>query len=400
MTVASEKGTGTGGSIWNGGKSSYPGVPYSILNFNDRYDCQSNDMNIHDYGNTDEVRNCRLECLTDLKQGTEPVQNKIVDYLNHMIAIGVAGFRIDAAKHMWPNNLLAIYQRLECLNTSYFQDSLKPYIFQEVIDMGGEPISALDYTSIGHVTNFIFGVKLAEVFRRQNPARHLLNWGESWNMPQSDKVVVFIDNHDNQRGHGAGGQDFSGTVLTHQEPKRYKMASAFMLAHPYGFARVMTHAFPFNTIDSDDGPPHNDDMSTRDLEWDPNDFSCNNGWVCEHRWRQIYNMVAFRNVVSGSYINNWWHHNDYQIAFSRGNKGFIAINADTVDLEGNFKTGLPQGIYCDVISGSYDGRECTGKEVHVNEYGFANFIISSNSDDPMMAIHIGAKIGSDRKVTT
>jgi alpha-amylase len=29
------------------------------------------------------------------------------------------------------------------------------------------------------------------------------------------------------------------------------------------------------------------------------DGICGNGWVCEHRWGQIFNMVEFRNVVAG-----------------------------------------------------------------------------------------------------
>jgi len=43
--------------------------------------------------------------------------------------------------------------------------------------------------------------------------------------------------------------------------------------------------------------------------------------VCEHRWRQVYNMVAFRNVVAGQPLQHWQAPGDFQIAFSRGNKG-------------------------------------------------------------------------------
>ena len=32
----------------------------------------------------------------------------------------------------------------------------------------------------------------------------------------------------------------AGGVLTHDDARRYKMATAFMLAHPYGFTRVMS----------------------------------------------------------------------------------------------------------------------------------------------------------------
>lgn len=51
------------------------------------------------------VRNCRLVGLIDLNQGKEYVRDKISEYMNHLIDLGVAGFRIDAAKHMWPADL-------------------------------------------------------------------------------------------------------------------------------------------------------------------------------------------------------------------------------------------------------------------------------------------------------
>lgn len=100
-------------------------------------------------------------------------------------------------------------------------------------------------------------------------------------------------------------------------------------------------------------------------------------------------MVKFRNVVHGTNILNWWSNGYYQIAFSRGNKGFIVINADVPDLNLELQTGLLTGTYCDVISGEYDGETCTGTTVIVNHAGFAHFHIRSRSDDPMMAIHIG-----------
>lgn len=52
-----------------------------------------------------QVRNCKLSGLNDLHQGSENVREKIVEYLNKLISWGVAGFRVDAAKHMWPGDL-------------------------------------------------------------------------------------------------------------------------------------------------------------------------------------------------------------------------------------------------------------------------------------------------------
>lgn len=100
-------------------------------------------------------------------------------------------------------------------------------------------------------------------------------------------------------------------------------------------------------------------------------------------------MVAFRNVVMGTPLSNWWDDGDYAIAFSRGNKGFIIINAGTSDINVNLPTGLTQGSYCDVISGDYENGKCTGNVVHVGGDGHAHFHISHNSEDPVVAIHIG-----------
>ncbi|KAL3892174.1 hypothetical protein ACJMK2_004408 [Sinanodonta woodiana] len=400
MTGSGGSGQGTGGSQWDGNSLSFPGVPFSSWDFNDASTCSTSDLNIHNYQNVQEVRNCRLVSLLDLKLSKDYVRTKVVEYLNYLIDIGVAGFRFDAAKHMWPADLYAITGQLKSLNTNYFPSGSKPFIYQEVIDMGNEPIKMSEYFGTGRVTNFVYGAKLSPVFRNQDQAKWLVNWGEGWGMPFSNDVIVFIDNHDNQRGHGAGG-----AVLTFRDSRRYKMATAFMLAHPYGFTRVMSsYYWDVNYVNGNDandwiGPPTNGDMSIKDV-FINSDLSCGNGWICEHRWRQIYNMVAFRNVVFGTSLVNWWDNGNYQIAFSRGNKGFIVFNLESYNLNTRLQTGLPAGQYCDVISGNYENGSCTGSSVTVNSDGTANFFIPTSAEDPMIAIHIGAKVGEPKKVTT
>ena len=49
-------------------------------------------------------------------------------------------------------------------------------------------------------------------------------------------VAVFVDNHDQQRCHGAGGQ----LILTFFEPYQYKQAVIFTMAWPYGTTRIMS----------------------------------------------------------------------------------------------------------------------------------------------------------------
>lgn len=206
MTGGGESGRGTGGTSFNPGSLQFPGVPFGPTDFNGGGQCQTGDGSIHNYGSANEVRNCRLVGLLDLMLGKDYVRQKVAGYMNHLISIGVGGFRVDAAKHMWPADLTNIFGRLSNLNTAYFPSGTRPFIFQEVIDMGGEAIGMSEYSGIGRVTNFIYGIKLAQVFRNQNQAKYLRNWGEQWGMPSTSDSVVFIDNHDNQRGHGGGGE--------------------------------------------------------------------------------------------------------------------------------------------------------------------------------------------------
>lgn len=199
-------GTGTAGSKFDGNACSYPAVPFGSNDCNGKDMCHSSNGEIGNYNDPEEVRNCELVGLSDLRLGADYVRGKIADYLNRLIDIGVAGFRVDAAKHMWPGDLENIFYRLNDLKSDTFGSGNRPFIFQEVIDMGGEAIKMSEYFNTGRVTNFIYGVKLADIFlRNSNAAKWLATWGEDWDMPNTYDVVVFLSNHDNQRGHGGGG---------------------------------------------------------------------------------------------------------------------------------------------------------------------------------------------------
>ena len=86
------------------------------------------------------------------------------------------------------------------------------------------------------------------------------DWGQmndlyvpGWGMGPPDRAFIFVDNHDNQRGHGGGGD-----VVTHKYPEDYTFATAFTLAWDYGFTRVMS-SYYFEDNETSEGPPHNDD---------------------------------------------------------------------------------------------------------------------------------------------
>lgn len=162
-----------------------------------------------------------------------------------------------------------------------------------------------------------------------------------------------------------------------------------MMAWPYAFVQIMS-SYDFNKNIDWTGPPTNGGGDTKDVLI-KSDETCGNGWVCEHRWRQIFSMAQFRNVAGNEQVKNWWDNGSNQIAFSRGNRAFIAINNDAYSMDGTRQTGLPSGTYCDIISGGKVNGQCTGKSIQVNGDGSANLSIK-NDEDPVVAIHIESKL--------
>uniref|UniRef100_A0A8C8J781 Alpha-amylase n=1 Tax=Oncorhynchus tshawytscha TaxID=74940 RepID=A0A8C8J781_ONCTS len=377
----------TCGTYFSAKKMDFPSIPFSGFDFNEGK-CKSASGDIENYNDINQVRDCRLVSLLDLALEKNYVREKVADYMNKLIDMGVAGFRVDASKHMWPGDLTVIYGGLHNLNTRWFNGGSRPFLFQEVIDMGGEAIQTSEYFPLGRVTEFKYGAKIGNVFRKWNGEKlsYTKNWGEGWGFMPDSNALVFIDNHDNQRGHGGGGN----AILTFWDARMYKMAVAYMLAHPYGVARVMS-SFRWNRADDWQGPPSHEDGSTKDVHVNADD-TCGDGWVCEHRWRQITNMATFRNVVNGQPHSNWWDNGDNQVAFGRGNRGFIVFNNDDWLLDVTLNTGMPGGAYCDVISGQRDGERCTGKTINVGGDGRAHFKISNTDEDPMVAIHADSKL--------
>ncbi len=356
--------------------ANYPQVPYSASDFNlDR--CNHNIVNWDDPW---EARMCELLGLDDLRTDSSYVRGKTAEYLNDLISLGVAGFRIDAAKHMYPADLVAIKALLNDRPTAF--GGGEAYIFQEVIQ---SPLSnGSDYLHIGDVTEFGFSNKVGSEFNNGSIA--WLQGLEQGRLP-SDGAVVFTDNHDNQRGHGGGGG-----VITHKNPEVYRLANVFALAYPYGYPKVMSSYYFTN---GDQGPPSDGSGNTRSIyvNGQPDGCSVSGGWVCEHRWPAIASMVAFRNFTNDYfYVTDWWTNGNDQIAFGRGAGGFVVINREGSALNRTFQTSLAPGDYCDILHGglSADGRTCTGATLTVGAGGTLPVSIAAMD---AIAVHIGARPG-------
>ncbi|GAB3012813.1 hypothetical protein GCM10027098_03360 [Bowmanella dokdonensis] len=358
--MAAGSGTGVAGSAY--GNRQYP--VYGPQDFH-----TSCTINPEDYGSDRwRVQNCELVGLPDLNTGSEYVQDTLAAYLNDLGSLGVAGFRLDASKHMSTSDIQAVLSKV----------SGSPLIFQEVIDRGGEAVTAPEYTQNGLVTEFKYSTKLGETFRSGKLA-WLSNFGEAWGFMPSSSAVVFVDNHDNQRGHGGGG-----SVITHEDGRLYDLANVFMLAYPYGYPKVMS-SYDYHG-DTDAGGPSVAVHNNGSLECFGSD------WQCEHRWSYIAGAVDFRNHTTGNWtVTRWWDNGNNQIAFGRGSQGHMAINKESYSMQVSLQTDMAPGTYCNVLKGrlSAEGQSCSSETIQVQSDGSVSLTLAPWD---AMAIHHQARL--------
>jgi alpha-amylase len=369
--AAEESGTGSAGTRFT--KYHYPGL-YQRKDF---HTCR----HPIDYNDRDTVINCELVGLPDLNTGSTYVRDRIVEYLADLVSLKVDGFRVDAAKHIHTNDVNAI---VRSLNSKVDPD---PYIFQEVLDPGYEAVKKSEYYQNGDVIEAEYGRYLGEAFLGINGRNlsQLKTLGESWGLAPSDQSIVFVDNHDKQRGHGGGGN-----YLTYKDGTLYDLANIFMLAFPYGYPMVMS-SYEFSHPDQ--GPPSDAHGQTRSI-YRQGQLTCFREWKCEHRRQAIANMVGFRNYTASIFeLTDWWNSDRNQIAFGRGYKGFVVLNRDAEPLTQRFKTSLPPGTYCNIIQSNLtrNGQACTvaEAEITVNQHGQFTATVEAMG---AIAIYGGAKL--------
>jgi alpha-amylase len=177
--------------------------------------------------------------------------------------------------------------------------------------------------------------------------------------------VVFVDNHDNQRGHGGGGLSFN-----YKAGELYQLANVFMLAWPYGYPKIMS-SYQFDR--DDQGPPSDANGHTTAVYQNGQAEGCQKGWVCEHRWPIIAAMVEFRNKTHGFDLNSWQSNGANRIAFGRGEQGFVAINRQTDLWQTKLQSQLPPGRYCNLLT-----PDCKDT-VEVDGNGHLNIALPANS---------------------
>ena len=329
MTNSPSPGVGSNGTSYT--KYDYPGL-FAPSDFHPG-------CIVNDYGNAANVQDCELLSLPDLNTGLASVRQKIAGYLIMLARLGVAGFRIDAAKHIQQVELDDILAIVDSTMTA--EGRPVPYYFLEVSTGPGEALGPRDFFGEAYrsggaadITEFTF-VGVGDKFRRIG-GQHISQLNpngppgsqfspSAWGLMPSDKAVVFLQNHDTQHQCGFSYRD--GNV--------FRIANVWMLAQPYGFPSVLSSYVFACPAGNSMGPPSDAGGHTNDVTCASSlETAAIGQWVCEHRDPSIRNMVAFRRLVAGTDVNHWWDDGDNAIAFSRGDKGFVAINNEPDSCDG------------------------------------------------------------------
>lgn len=373
MTNFPSPGTGSNGTNYS--KYSYPGL-WTPADFHAP-------CGINDYGIAAQVQDCELFSLPDLRTESASVRRKLADYLISLARMGVAGFRIDAAKHIQQVDLDTI---MDFMNATLVAEARPiPYVFLEVIAGGNEAIDANDYYGVGYgsggaadITEFTF-VGVGDKWRKvggqsisqldpNGPPGAQFSPG-AWGLMPSDKAVVFLQNHDSQRSCGLG----------YQHGNAFRLANVWMLAQPYGYPTVLSGyalACPGGTSA---GPRSDAQGWTLPTSCVANfDAAVVGDWTCEHRDPAVRAMVGFRKRVAGTGIANWWDNDANAIAFSRGDKGFVAINRESGTVTQSVATPLAPGTYCDLLTGGKVGGACVGTSLTVANDGTVQFSLPAD----------------------
>ncbi len=301
---------------------SYPGL-YEYDDFN-HCGLTAND-DIVDWEDATQLRECELVDLADLDTRSSSVRSTLASYIRDLASLGVRGIRIDAAKHMYAEDIAAILEEAE----------FSGYVVQEVSQ---GPIDRRVYYANGDITVFDYGYDIHNAFKSGNLAS--LNGDASrWSVyDPSDVAFLFVDNHDTQRNPG---------VLSYRDAAMYELAQVFTLAWPFGRVRVMSS---FESEGHENSPPSFADETIKPVYGDDGDQCGQGEWVCEHRWPGISGAVAFRNATADyPVVTNWWTNGSDQIAFGRGEAGFVAINASSGPMSAELNTSLSAGTYCNRV---------------------------------------------------
>ena len=192
-----------------------------------------------------------LTGLTDLNTGRTHVQERIAAYLTDLISLGFSGFRIDAAKHVHPDHLVSIFQKLRRNLGGKLPSDFVAWL--EVL-LGGESDMLMCEESSGYNYGLYFLKKLKEAGLNDAETNMIKIWNSGFPKepekglvgcdPMGDKIRSVVQNDDaDQQNSGSTSRDMGnlGCVLV------------------TGCSQEEHRAFEVKLFDAPSGASNNDD---------------------------------------------------------------------------------------------------------------------------------------------
>ena len=171
--------------------------------------------------------------------------------------------------------------------------------------------------------------------------------------------MVFVDNHDTER---------NGSTLSYADGADYSLANVLMLAGTYGTPAGLL-GLRVQRPRRRSGAGCRRPRPRRGLPGRarPGREPADGDWVCQHRWPAVEGMIGWRAVAGDAPVSDAWHEGD-GVAFGRGDRAFVVVNAGDAPLAATLATSLPDGRYCDVLTGPVaSGKDCPGAELVVKD---------------------------------
>lgn len=351
---------GVAGTKYNPGTGDYPGFTGNDSQYpegvhQDDFHDYSNGKAITNYQDQQEVQEGRLNGMWDFDTSSKKVQDIQSDYLAKLYRLGVRGFRMDATKHINSDDMTAIKEQMA---TKIGVPAKDIFWIQEVIGNGSEAagIQPSNYFDTGTVTQFNYVSRLKSAFTGSlngltDLSTSLGDRNQYSNAIPSELANVFVTNWDTERDSGA---------LNYKNGSDYILANAFMLAYDYGTPRLISD---YKFTSRDQGAPGATEDEVPDVDFSKECSTNDSEWNCQQRWTPIRGMIAFHNYAYGTKVSDWQEKGSDVIAFSRGEKAFIAMNNEDKSVTEEFETSMPNGDYCDVY-----GSQVCSTTVHVENH--------------------------------
>jgi alpha-amylase len=363
MAAQSGNGSSYGGAPYTPG-SSYP--DYTAADFhNYPQDCPVSSDQISDWNDYQQVTECELDGLPDLRTESGHVRTTLAGYLNKLIGYGVDGFRIDAAKHVGHTDLAAIESLLNKDSTTG-----QPVPISQEVTLGSSN-PQLEPASFEN-TGSLLGFDYADALKAQFDGNSIADFSgfANWNLLPSADSTSFVNNHDTER---------DGSTLSYKDGATYTLATEFLLAWGYGAPQVYAG---FDFAGRDDSPP-------ADANGYVTNTDCAANWSCTDRVQGVTNLIGWHNLArtDNDTVTNFGSDGTNMIWFARGTDAWIAVNNESSPQTHTVTTGMPDGTYCDIIHGNAANGGCTGPTVTITN-GMATVTVAAKD---AVAIDINAR---------